>query len=116
LKENSAYHAAREEQGKNEARINELEKKLKSSTISKPSDTSEVKPLTVVTSKMPSGTQKFLVASRELAPFTELDVYSPESPLGVAIVGKKVGDATNYKTPGGKKVRIEILDIEPFKE
>jgi transcription elongation factor GreA len=57
---------------------------------------------------------KFLLGSREVSGDTDLDVYSEKSPLGAAILGRKVGDASSYTAPNGKEISLKILAAEPF--
>ena len=62
-------------------------------------------------------TQTFLLGARELLSMdssVELDVYSPTSPLGEAIVGKSAGDTTSYVTPTGVTISVKILNAKPF--
>jgi len=44
----------------------------------------------------------------------DLDVYSPTSPLGAAIVGKTAGDTVSYEAPNGKQITVEIVEAKPF--
>lgn len=55
----------------------------------------------------------FLLASREEVG-APIDVYSPKSPLGAAIDGKKVGDKATYTLPNGRSMTVEILDATPY--
>ena len=57
---------------------------------------------------------KFLVGSREVAGGTELDVFSAQSPLGAALIGKKPGDETSYEAPNGKEIPVKVIAAEPF--
>ncbi|HEX5303444.1 MAG TPA: GreA/GreB family elongation factor, partial [Streptosporangiaceae bacterium] len=43
-----------------------------------------------------------------------IDVYSPKSPLGAAIMGKKVGEKATYSMPNGRANSVEILDAVPY--
>ena len=103
LKENGGYHAAREEQGKTEARIRQLEDMLRRAEVGdKPADDGVVEAGMIVTIRFKgdTGTEQFLLGSRELMSMdssVEIDVYSPTSPLGVAVVGKKKGDSVSYE-------------------
>jgi len=45
---------------------------------------------------------------------TDLDVYSEKSPLGSAILGRKVGDSGSYTAPNGKEITVKILSARPF--
>ena len=116
LKENGGYHAAKEEQGKIEARIRDLEELLKNATVAEaPKSHGVVEVGTVITAKVLGDTEKFLLGSREMADGSDLDVYSPESPLGEAIVGLKVGEKTSYKAPTGKDIPVEVIAVDTFK-
>ena len=44
----------------------------------------------------------------------EIEVYSPQSPLGSAIIGFKKGDTVTYEAPNGKELKVEIVDAVPF--
>ncbi|RPF20050.1 transcription elongation factor GreA [Myceligenerans xiligouense] len=114
LKENGGYHAAREEQAKNEARIKELTEKLRTVQVGQPSDDGTVQPGMVVTVSIFGDDETFLLGSREMAGDTDMEVFSPTSPLGAAIVEKKVGDKTSYEAPNGKTIEVEIKDAKPF--
>src|ERR687893_60245 len=114
LKENGGYHAAREEQGKLEARIRELTEKLRNVRIGTPADDGKVEPGMVVTAIVAGDEMTFLLGSREIAGTTDVDVYSPTSPLGAAIDGKYVGDTSSYTAPNGREITVEIQDAKPF--
>ena len=114
LKENGGYHAAREEQAKNEARIRELTEKLRNVQIGTPPDDGMVEPGMVVTALVAGDEMTFLLGSREIADTTDLDVYSPTSPLGAAIDGKSVGDETSYTAPNGNEIAVKIPGATPF--
>ena len=55
----------------------------------------------------------FLLASREESG-SPVDVYSPRSPLGAAINGKKVGEKATYSLPNGRTSTVEILEAVPY--
>jgi transcription elongation factor GreA len=117
LKENGGYHAAREEQGKNEARVRQLKQLLEYSRIGVPdAEHDEVAHGKVVTVRMPEWDEEltFLLGSREEAAHASIDVYSPTSPLGKAVLGRKVGDATSYTLENGKTIPVEILAVAPY--
>jgi transcription elongation factor GreA len=44
----------------------------------------------------------------------DLDVYSPTSPLGAALLGKKVGDEASYEAPNGSTITVEVVAAKPF--
>ncbi|RRJ86417.1 transcription elongation factor GreA [Gulosibacter macacae] len=116
LKENAGYHAAKDEQGKIEARIRELEGMLKTAVVGEAPEASGVVELgTVVTATIAGREQKFLFADPELESQTELRVFSPDSPLGQAIEGLKIGATTSYAAPNGNDIDVKIVDVETFR-
>ena len=115
LKENGGYHAAKEEQGKIEARIRELTELLRSATVGDaPASSGVVEPGTVVTATIQGDESVFLLGSREIAGDSDLDVYSERSPLGEAISGLKVGEKTSYTAPNGREITVEVLKVETY--
>ncbi|WP_106507324.1 transcription elongation factor GreA [Brachybacterium timonense] len=115
LKENGGYHAAREEQGKMEARIADLQRLLKNAVVGEsPEDDGVVEPGMVVTIEMAGKERTFLLGNREIADGEDIEVYSTESPLGAAIDGSKVGESIDYTAPNGKKLPITIRKAHPF--
>ncbi|MFM8752667.1 MAG: transcription elongation factor GreA [Actinomycetota bacterium] len=115
LKENGGYHAAREEQGKMEARIRQLKHMLENAEIGTPpaSEDGIVAPGMKVTVEIMGDEMQFLLGSREIAS-GDLDVYSEKSPLGSAVMGAKVGDEMSYTAPNGKNISVKILKAEVF--
>ncbi|MDA2988366.1 MAG: transcription elongation factor GreA [Actinomycetota bacterium] len=117
LKENGGYHAAKEEQGKNEARIRQLKQLLESAQIGAPEAAAdEVAAGKVVTIKFVEfgDEETFLLGSREEAAHASVEVYSPTSPLGAAVNGKKMGDVATYELASGKSMSVEILKVETY--
>jgi len=119
LKENGAYHAAKDEQGKIEARIRQLENMLRHAEVGEtPPDDGIVEPGMVVTYKFAGDAddeaEKFLLGAREIEP-EGLTVYSPQSAMGSAILGSRKGDTVSYTAPNGSEQRVEILDAVPYK-
>ena len=117
LKENSGYHAAKDDQGKNEARIRQLQQLLESAQIGKPdAEQDEVAHGKVVTVRFPAldMEETFLLASREEAAHASIEVYSPTSPLGEAIKGKRVGDSASYLLPNGNSMEVEITAVSDY--
>ncbi|MGD8216116.1 transcription elongation factor GreA [Aestuariimicrobium sp. Y1814] len=122
LSENAGYHAAREEQGQMEDRIRVLKSKLAQAKVgSAPAADDEVAPGRLVTIAYfgdEDDTDTFLLGSRDLLDLDDsvkdLQVYSPQSPIGGAVVGKRVGDQTDYEAPNGKTISVTITKVEPF--
>ncbi len=114
LKENGGYHAARDEQAKMEARIQELRRKLETATVGELAFTGTISSGTVVTAEVMGREMRFLVGSREIAEGTDLDVFSAQSPLGAALMGLKAGDETSYEAPNGKQITVVVTAAEPF--
>jgi len=115
LKENSGYHAAKDEQGKQEARIRTLIVLLRNAEVGHaPESKGVVEPGTVITATIAGDEERFLIGSREIAGDSDLDVYSEQSPLGAAILGLKVGSKTRYTTPNGKEIEVEIFAVETW--
>jgi transcription elongation factor GreA len=115
LKENGGYHAAREEQAKQEARIRQLADLLRGAQVGEaPPDDGTVEPGMVVTALVAGDEMAFLLGSREVAGGTDLDVFSERSPLGAAILGKKVGESTSYQAPSGATITVEIVAAKPY--
>lgn len=115
LKENGGYHAAREEQGKMEARIRQLKHMLENAEIGTPPSIEEgiVAPGMKVTVEIMGDEMQFLLGSREIAS-GDMDVYSEKSPLGAAVMGAKIGDEKTYTAPNGKNITVKVLKAEIF--
>ncbi len=115
LKENGGYHAAKEEQGKIEARIRVLTQLLRTATVGDaPVSHGVVEPGTVVTARILGDESVFLVGNREIAGDSDLDVYSEKSPLGLAIIGRKEGESLSYTAPNGKEIPVEIVKVATY--
>lgn len=115
LKENGGYHAAKDEQGKIEARIRQLTELLRDAHVGEaPADDGIVEPGMLVVAKIAGDKTTFLLGSREVAGDTDLDVFSEKSPLGAAIHGHKAGDKLSYTAPSGKQIKVEVISAKPY--
>jgi transcription elongation factor GreA len=116
LKENGGYHAAKDEQGTNEGRIRQLEDLLGTATTEPSPDDQEVSAGKVVTYRYDGGDEEsFLLGARDIAEdHTDIEVYSPESPLGAALLGHKAGETVDFEQPNGRTAKIEIISAVPF--
>jgi transcription elongation factor GreA len=117
LRENGGYHAAKEEQGKQEARIRQLTQLLEHAKVGEaPADDGVVHPGMVVTIAFGGDlddTMTFLLGSREYAN-SDVETYSPQSPLGSAVNGQSVGDDATYELPNGNTASVRILKAKPY--
>jgi transcription elongation factor GreA len=118
LKENGGYHAARDEQGKQEARIRQIQELLRTAQVGvPPADDGVVEPGMVVTIAYDGDDEDqetFLLGSREEGVHGSLQVYSPQSPLGQAILGASRGESREYTLPNGRTQKVSVLDAKPF--
>src|SRR6478752_7324364 len=118
LKENGGYHAARDEQAKQEARIRHLQEILRSAQVGvSPADNGVVEPGMVVTIAYDGDDddrETFLLGSREEGVHGSLPVYSPQSPLGQAILGASRGESREYILPNGRTQKVSVIEAKPF--
>src|ERR1700745_1154655 len=116
LRENGGYHAAKDEQGQIEARIIVLQHILENARVGGPPRTDGVVgPGMTVTIRFVKDDDEvtFLLASREESGSAHHG-HSPRSPLGAAIMGKKVGEKATYSLPNGRASTVEILEAGPY--
>jgi transcription elongation factor GreA len=114
LRENGGYHAAKEEQGKMEARIRQLTQLLDNAIIGHtPDDDGVVESGMVVTVEMFGEEETFLLGSREIAD-ASMQVYSEASPIGAAVDGHHVGETVTFVAPSGKTVDVTIVHTAPY--
>ena len=118
LKENGGYHAAREEQGQQEARIRQLQELLRTAQVgTAPAASGTASPgmvLTIHYDADPSDSETLLLGSREEGSHGDLQVISPNSPLGAALLGARVGETREYRLPDGGSMKVTLVSAEPF--
>mgnify|MGYP001060090467 FL=1 len=118
LKENGGYHAAREEQGKNEGNIRLLEDTLRKAVTDRATDDGTVSVGTVVTYKFEGDSddeaERFLLGARENEDYVDVEVFSPQAPLGTALLGAAKGDTVAFEAPTGKTLQVVVLDAKPY--
>ena len=115
LKENGGYHAAKDEQGKLEARIRQLTELLRDAKVGEAPTSSGVAGPGMVVEVRYEGddeVERFLIGSREDK--ADIPVYSAQSPLGLALTGANVGDTVQYTLPHGGSMSVELLSAEPY--
>lgn len=113
LSENAEYDEARNDQAKNEARIKELEELIENAVIlDESSVATDVVSLgsTVKVSNLDTGIESVfsLVGSNESNPME--GKISDQSPIGAALISKKIGDTVNIEVPNGT-VRFKVLEV-----
>ena len=114
LRENGGYHAAKEEQGKMEARIRQLTQLLENAIIGEtPADDGVVEPGMMVTVQMLGDEETFLLGSREITD-ESIQVFSEKSPIGAAVNGASVGDTVTFEAPNGKQVEVKVVHTTPY--
>jgi len=121
LSENGGYHAAREEQGQMEGRITQLEVMLRDAQVGEaPANTDEASvgsQVTVAYGGDSGDTETFLIGAREMLGLDadiDTQVYSPQSPLGEAVLGAHPGDHLSYVAPNGRTIELDVVSVEPF--
>jgi transcription elongation factor GreA len=115
LKENGGYHAAKDQQGIIEARIARINQILANSVVGESQEVSDkVAQGMVITIELGEKKMEFLLGSAEMAENTDLTVYSPDSPMGNAIMGAKIGETVSYTAPTGKLLTVKIVAVSHF--
>ncbi len=111
LSENADYHAAREDQGRMEARIRQLQTIVDNAVIVEGNDGGEVATGSIVALRYEGDdeVERYLIGSIEERP-DGLPVISPHSPLGQALIGHGPGDTVEYQAPSGT-LKVDIVEI-----
>ena len=113
LSENGDYHAAKEEQGKMEGRIRHLEALILDAEIVENAGGDTVRAGSVVEIRYEGAddSERYLIGSIEER-HDDLDVISPGSPLGKALLDGKVGDNVGFEAPNGRSLNVEIVGLD----
>jgi transcription elongation factor GreA len=112
LKENADYHAARDDQGRMEARIRQLQALVENAEIVEGDEGNGTVVTGTIVSLRYAGddeVERFLVGSIEERR-DDLPVISPQSPLGQALIGHRPGETVEYQAPSGP-LAVEIVEI-----
>lgn len=114
LKENGGYHAAKDEQGANEARIRQLEELLRTAVTAVPEDDGVVAPGKVVTYRFAGDDEEVILLGDREIEAEGMEVVSPQSPIGAALVGARAGDSVDFEAPTGKTVKLDVVSATPY--
>lgn len=113
LKENAEYDSAKEEQGKMESRIRQLEEMLRDAQVGEaPSGDAVAAGMVVTTTDEDGDEDTFLLGSREDR-IEGLAVVSAQSPLGRALIGASIGDEVTYDAPAGS-FTVTVTEAKPL--
>jgi transcription elongation factor GreA len=112
LSENAEYHAAKDQQGLQEARVRQIKEMLENAEIIHAKDDGVIKPGKLVTLRYGDDeeAETYLLGLREERG-GDHDILTPESPIGQALVGHLAGETLIAKVPAGD-LRIEIVAVE----
>ena len=111
LSENAEYHAAKDQQGMQEARVRQIRQMIENAEIITGDDENVVKPGKLVTIRYEGDddAETFFMGLRE-EKGGEHDVLTPDSPIGKALAGHAPGDSVVADGPRGP-IRLEIVDV-----
>ena len=113
LSENGDYHAAREEKGKMQGRIQQIQALLENAVVvsrdEHPDDVVTVGSLVDLRFEGDEDTERYLIGSIEER-HEDYDVVSPSSPLGRAMIGSRAGDVVSYEAPAGQ-VEVTVVAV-----
>lgn len=113
LSENGDYHAAREEKGKMQGRIQQIEALLENAVVVSPGDgpagCATVGSLVDLRFEGDEDTERYLIGTIEER-HEDYDVVSPSSPLGRAMIGAQPGDVVRYEAPAGP-VEVTVVAV-----
>ena len=105
LSENGGYQAAR---------ITELTVKLRDSKIIENAPEGTVGEGSVVTIELNGNEMTYVLGSRDIVAGTDYDIMTPDSPIGKAIEGAKVGDVVSYTAPNGRELSVTVKAAKPL--
>jgi transcription elongation factor GreA len=111
LSENAEYHAAREQQGMQEARLRQVKQMLENAEIIEAADDGVVTPgkLVTIRHRGDDEPETYLLGLRE-EKGGDHDVLTPDSPLGRALIGHSAGETVSAQVPAGDLI-VEILEV-----
>jgi len=114
LRENAEYHAAKDEQGLNEAEIRTLEARLRRAVIGRPEVAEGVVAVGMVIEieDADGDVEAFFLGSRDDR-VEGLEVVGASSPMGKALTGARVGDTVSYAGPRGTRFEVTVRSAQP---
>jgi transcription elongation factor GreA len=114
LSENGDYHAAKEEQGKMEGRIRQLASMIENAEIVEggpEGDTVAHGSVVSIRYEGDDDVERYLIGSIEER-HDDLDVISPSSPLGEALIGTTPGDHVTFTAPNGNELKVTVVGVD----
>jgi transcription elongation factor GreA len=115
IRENADYDAARDEQAMMEARIRNLQHLIKHAVVQTGPATTDLAGPGVIVTIVATGetdTEEYLLASTAEEKVPGIRTITMSSPLGSALLGKKVGESAEVTAPGGK-FQVEVKELRP---
>ncbi|MDQ3963494.1 MAG: transcription elongation factor GreA [Actinomycetota bacterium] len=110
LSENAEYHAAKDQQGFQEARVRQITQMLENAEIIEAADDGVVKPGVLITIRIgEDDAETYLLGSREEKGAGH-DILTPESPMGQALLGHSAGETVVAQIPSGE-LKVEIVEV-----
>lgn len=110
LSENAEYHAAKDQQGLQEARVRQLRDMIENAVLVEIADDGVVRPGMLVKIRYEGDEpETYLIGVREERG-GGYDVLTPDSPLGRVLLGKTTGETVTTKVPSGE-LKVEILEV-----
>ena len=106
------------EQEQREVRIRQLQERTRNAVVHEPPDDGVVEPGMVLTVRFEGedANETFLMADREGATIEgDLEICSPQAPLGQALIGAVPGEQREYRTPDGIRMRVSVLKAVPHR-
>ena len=97
-----------------EGRITELTVKLRDSKIIENAPEGTVGEGSVVTIELNGNEMTYVLGSRDIVAGTDYDIMTPDSPIGKAIEGAKVGDVVSYTAPNGRELSVTVKAAKPL--
>jgi transcription elongation factor GreA len=110
LSENAEYHAAKDQQGLQEARLRQIRHMLENAEIIRDDGDETVKPGKLVTIRLQDEEPETYFLGLREEKGGEHDVLTPDSPIGRALVGRSAGDTVSATVPAGE-LEVEIVEV-----